>query len=478
MARPVMPVTTKPLGRATQLTAILQITQLSTMLTRAVNEIFFIAILPGKSSIWYRSVPSRGHGGSEIQLLFLLQFGLFLQLDLVKEHTHAAVDASVLAQLGQHKGRVAECVEGIAAEIGLNGLEDHHTGLGHLAADNKDLRIDGAGHSGEGLTHELSKALHHLRGGNVALLGGLADGLRSDLSLPQHAGRLGQLLQHHLGEDPKAQKEYGCAILVPEGSILPDVYKEEEYEFITYSDLYQAINSLDQERYDLVLFLSNTACALSPQFLNKIYNAYDAGVQAIQLHTIVENRKGIRNRFRAIREEIKNSLCRAGNTQFGLSSNLLGTNMAIDLKWLQKNMKSSKTNIERKLFRQNIYIDYLPDVIVYCQSAPACPYRKRIRKTTSYLLPSIFEGNWSFCNRIVQQLTPSPLKLCIFVSIWTSLITVYNWTLSFGWWIALFGLLITYSLAIPDYLVEDKKKKKHSIWRRKHLNSELKKTPA
>ena len=63
---------------------------------------------------------------------------------------------------------------------------------------------------------------------------------------------------------PKAQKEYGCAILVPEGSILPDVYKEEEYEFITYSDLYQAINSLDQERYDLVLFLSNTACALSP----------------------------------------------------------------------------------------------------------------------------------------------------------------------------------------------------------------------
>ncbi len=64
------------------------------------------------------------------------------------------------------------------------------------------------------------------------------------------------------------------------GSILPDMYKEEAYEFITYSDLHQTINSLDQERYDLVLFLSNTACALSPQFLNKIYNAYDAGVQS------------------------------------------------------------------------------------------------------------------------------------------------------------------------------------------------------
>ena len=278
---------------------------------------------------------------------------------------------------------------------------------------------------------------------------------------------------------PKAQKKYRCAILIRESSPLPDLYgKESPYEFITYSDLYQGINSLDKEHYDLALILPDTARTLSPQLLDKIYDAYDAGIQAIQLHTLVKGCKGFRFKFRVMRDEIKNSLYRAGNTQFGLSSNLLGTNMAIDLAWLQKNLKSSKTNIERKLFRQNIYIDYLPDVIVYCQSAPVCPYRKRIRKTTSYLLPSIFEGNWSFCNRIVQQLTPSPLKLCIIVSVWASLITVYNWTLSFGWWIALFGLLITYSLAIPDYLVEDKKKKKHSIWRRKHLNSELKKTPA
>lgn len=107
---------------------------------------------------------------------------------------------------------------------------------------------------------------------------------------------------------PKAQKEYGCAILVPEGSILPDMYKEEAYEFITYSDLHQTINSLDQEQYDLVLFLSNTACTLSPQFLNKIYNAYDAGCTSHP--TTYGGRKPQKasvNCFRAIREEIKNS---------------------------------------------------------------------------------------------------------------------------------------------------------------------------
>lgn len=276
----------------------------------------------------------------------------------------------------------------------------------------------------------------------------------------------------------KAKKKYHCAILIPEGSPLITIYKEEPYEFITYNDLYQRINSLDKEQYDLVLILSDTTCALSPRLIDKIYDAYDSGIQAIQLHSITENRKGFRNRFRILCDEIKNSICRAGNTQFGLSSNLLGTNMAIDLEWLQKNLKSSKTNIERKLLRQNIYIDYLPDAIVYCQSAPACPYRKRIRKMASYLLPSLLEGNWSFFNRIIQQLIPSPLKLCIFVAIWATLITGYDWTSSFGWWILLFGLLIAYSLAIPDYLVEDKKKKKHSIWRKRHLNSELKEIPA
>lgn len=273
---------------------------------------------------------------------------------------------------------------------------------------------------------------------------------------------------------PKAGRKYQCAILVPEGSSLPALYKNEPYDFFTYNDLYQGINGLDKERYELVLILSNTATALSPKVMEMIYDAYDAGIQAIQLHTIVENRKGFRKRIRVICDEIKNSICRAGNTHFGLSSNLLGTNMVVSLEWLQNNLKSSKTNIERKLFLQNIYIDYLPEAIVYCLEAPSCPYRKRVRKTTSYLIPSIFEGNWSFCNRIVQQLIPSPLKLGIFVGIWTLLITGYDWTQSFGWWLILFGLLITYSLAIPDYLIEDKKK--HSIWRKRHLKNELKET--
>ena len=94
---------------------------------------------------------------------------------------------------------------------------------------------------------------------------------------------------------PKARKQYQCAILVQDGSLLPFMYQQEAYEFITYKDLLEAINSLDKERYELVILLSDKASALSPHFLEKIYNAYDAGIQAMQLHTIINNRKTRKN---------------------------------------------------------------------------------------------------------------------------------------------------------------------------------------
>ena len=54
---------------------------------------------------------------------------------------------------------------------------------------------------------------------------------------------------------PKARKQYQCAILVPYGSLLPSIYQQEAYEFITYKDLLEAIDSLDKERYELVFLI-------------------------------------------------------------------------------------------------------------------------------------------------------------------------------------------------------------------------------
>ncbi len=90
---------------------------------------------------------------------------------------------------------------------------------------------------------------------------------------------------------PKAQKTYRCAILVPEGSLLPEIYKEELYQFITYSDLVSGNQQFRPGALRPGSLLSHTASALSPQFLDKIYNAYDAGIQAIQLHTVEKTAK-------------------------------------------------------------------------------------------------------------------------------------------------------------------------------------------
>ena len=267
---------------------------------------------------------------------------------------------------------------------------------------------------------------------------------------------------------PKAQKEHRCVLLVPEGNTLPAIYKEQPYEFIVYTNLTETIQALDDEEYEFVILLSDTAYELSPQFVEKINNTYDAGVKVIQLHSVTKNRRGFQRKLHAICDEINNTLFRIGNTQLGFSAALFGTNFAVDLKWLKKNQKSIRTNLERKLFRQHIYIEYLPETTVYCESAPVYPYRKRIKKILPYLFPSLLEGNWSFFNRTIQQLTPSPLRLYTFLGILALIMTGYNWTLSIKWWIILFGFAVAYSLAIPDYLVEDTKKKKHFIWRKAH----------
>ena len=64
---------------------------------------------------------------------------------------------------------------------------------------------------------------------------------------------------------PKAEKKYHCAILVPEESPLPVIYREESYEFFTYNDLHQGINTLDKEHY-LHSFWRKSTMRMMPEY--------------------------------------------------------------------------------------------------------------------------------------------------------------------------------------------------------------------
>lgn len=266
-----------------------------------------------------------------------------------------------------------------------------------------------------------------------------------------------------------SKRQYRYAILVPAPSSLPASYPQ--YHFFVYESLFKAIDELDEQSYDIAIILDSTVQHLPDNLLPEINKVYDAGIQAIQLHSVTLNRKGTCRYLSALQAETNNSFFCKGNSRLNLSSVLFETNMAIDLKWLQENLKSHKTNLERRLLIQHIYIEYLPNVIVQTESPLVHSYKRPKRRVVSDLLPSLLEGNWSFFNRIVQQLIPSPLFFCIFTGIWTIFLTGYEWPLSLKWWILLFLLSVTYSLAIPDYLIEDKNKKS-LLWKRTLSNKD------
>lgn len=259
---------------------------------------------------------------------------------------------------------------------------------------------------------------------------------------------------------PQAEKLHKYAILLPENTeFTPQDYPSELYEVISYKDLFQAVESLKESDSEIVVILEETS-RVRPTLLAKLNNICDAGIKAVQLHRVLADRQTFRRRLQAVREEIYNHLYKQGSTQLGLSSALDRTNIAIDREWLLQNLKTGKSNLERKLLRQEIYIDYLKQSPVESRIPKVQSYPVSLKKVLPRLLPMLTIGNWSYFHRIVQWTLPSPFKLCIFTAVWTLFTTGYDWTLSLKWWGMSFFLALALCLAIPDYLVEEKKKKR------------------
>ena len=265
-------------------------------------------------------------------------------------------------------------------------------------------------------------------------------------------------LFRHSGKYPATEKKYRFALLVPLQTHIENLkYPKELYTVITYNDPVLAVRELDENQYDIAVILGETT-HVSPLLLQDINDAYDAGVMAMQLHHIIEHLPTGKIRREAIREEIRNSIYRQGHVQAGLSSALEKTDIAIDTKWLKQNLKSPKNNLESRLLMQNIFIEYLHYAHVYSDSPRPLPSSMSTWKALSKLPVTLLAGNWDYADKLFRQLVPSWRVLFLICSIWCIIATCYAWTLSLRWWFLLFGLLFTLCLAIPDYLIEKKKK--------------------
>lgn len=259
---------------------------------------------------------------------------------------------------------------------------------------------------------------------------------------------------------PKAKKKHRYALLLPTGTSIPMLdYPEELYDIHFYGQLHETVQSLDDTKYDMAVVLGKDA-QVSSSMLQEINDAYDAGTTAMQLHHVIENRSTRKLRLQAINEEVNHSVFKQGHTLLGLSSAMDGVDMAIELKWLQKNLKSAKSNLERRLLRQQVFTDYLVRTIVSSPNARMRTHEISGKKVLSNLPEALLHGNWEYTDKLFQHFLPSWKALLISTGTLAIAMSCYNGELSIKWWVLLFCLLLTVSFAIPDYLVETKKKRK------------------
>lgn len=241
--------------------------------------------------------------------------------------------------------------------------------------------------------------------------------------------------------------------------------------------LQKAIEYIEQIKssYDMVIIL-DADNIVTPDFLEKINDAFYSGCLAIQTHRTAKNRDTNTAVLDAVSEEINNSIFRKGHTRLGFSSGLSGSGMAFEYE-LFKNLIQGICEIgedkhmERKLLLQNIYIEYLEDVYTFDEKVRGKKefYNQRQRwlanqfnnlfSGISQLPRAILSGKWDYCDKLFQWMMPPRILLLGFVILIACFLSVTNILLSIKWWGLLLFIAITFSLAIPDYLIDKQFKK-------------------
>lgn len=236
-----------------------------------------------------------------------------------------------------------------------------------------------------------------------------------------------------------------------------------------------AMDAHKGQTYDMVVILDADNIA-APDFLQKINDAYDFGIQAIQVH---RTSKGVTTDVSVLdraSEEINNSIFREGHVRAGLSSALIGSGMVFDYDWFARQIPrvtsaGEDKELELLLLKDNVYVEYLSDVYVYDEkiSDTSAYYRQRRRwiaaqfdllgKGIRYLPQAILSGNLDYCDKIYQWLLPPRIVLAGLTFLAGVAWLIFDWTLSLKWWTTLFLLLCALSLAMPDKLYDASFKK-------------------
>ncbi|MDR0961033.1 MAG: glycosyltransferase family 2 protein [Mediterranea sp.] len=256
------------------------------------------------------------------------------------------------------------------------------------------------------------------------------------------------------------EEELIALLEMPINIVVPDQEKSSKI----YS-IQQVMERYSPNEYDMVLIF-NSDNRIMPSALELFNNAYYSGCDAIQAHRMTENLTTPVAVLNATSEEINNNIFRKGHTKLNFSAALIGSAIALDFNIFHKLAPKLSGNdlskaLEMALLRENIYIEYLEEVICYAKKEES--YKEYGQKRTHWSsarwnsfffslthLPEAFiKGNWDYCNKLFQWIIPSRFLLIVLILAAAFITTVINWPLSIKWYSLLLGYFLTLVLAMP-----------------------------
>lgn len=248
---------------------------------------------------------------------------------------------------------------------------------------------------------------------------------------------------------------------------------KEQHNLKTYAFQF-AMNFIEvnKMKYDIVLIL-NADNIVKQNYLDVLNDAFYSGCSVVQTHRVAKSLKNSMAILDAVSEEINNAIFRKGHTRLGFSAGLIGSGMAFEYDIFKECiMRTSVTSIDKQLemllLRENIYIEYLDKLYTYDEkvSTNSQFFSQRRRWITNQfyslfrglkLLPqAIFQGNWDFADKVFQWMIPPRVIMLGSIITIALVVSFYDISMSIKWWGALVALILTFTMAIPDYLVNKK----------------------
>ena len=217
--------------------------------------------------------------------------------------------------------------------------------------------------------------------------------------------------------------------------------------------------------YDIALILDADNLIPDGDYLSRLNDIFEWGIQAVQTHRTAKNTNTVLALLDAASEEINNHLFRRGHAALGLSSALIGSAMAFDYRLFREQMRSITSSgedkdMEMKLLKMRVPVVYMDDMIVLDEKVQKAGsfVNQRARWIANQMMQAknnvgegfiqLFRGNIDFFDKAMQHFLMPRLFLIVSVTVLSASATIflhgaylYVWVIIAA--ITYFGILIS-----------------------------------